>query len=92
MKDVWLFVKWQYSKLEFWQKIFIVNFFLMGFTAARTDEVSRYIFIFTIMVPFLYMTKWFLIDSIRASWKKFKEQKANLFNTIKEADNASKSN
>ncbi len=84
MKDVILFIKWQYSKLEFWQKVFIVNFFIMGFTAARTDEISKYLFVLSVAVPFLFMTKWFVIDSIRDSWKKFKSQKANLFNTIKE--------
>ena len=84
MKDVWLFLKWQYSKLEFWQKVYLVNFFLMGFTAFRTDEVSRVIFYITLIVPLAFMVKWFVIDSIRASWRKFKSDKANLFNTIKE--------
>ncbi len=84
MKDVWLFVKWQYGKLEFWQKVYFVNFFLMGFTAFREDETSKIIFYCTILVPFLYMCKWFIFDQIKDSWKKFKEQKANLFNTIKE--------
>lgn len=84
MSDVWLFVKWQYSKLEFWQKVYLVNFFVMGFTAFRFDEVSRTIFYCTLLVPFGFMVKWFVIDSIRDSWRKFKSDKANLFNTIKE--------
>ncbi len=84
MKDFWLFVKWQYAKLEFWQKVFIVNFFLLGFTAFRTDEVSRTIFYITMFVPFLYMVKWFVIDQTIDSWKRFKQNKENLFNTIKE--------
>ncbi len=84
MNDLWLFVKWQYEKLEFYQKVYIVNFFLMGFTAFREDEVSRTIFYCTIVIPFLFMCKWFIIDSLIDNWRKFKEQKSNLFNTIKD--------
>lgn len=84
MKDFWLFVKWQYAKLEFWQKVFFVNFFIMGFTAFRTDDTSQAVFVCTMLLPFLFMVKWFVIDSIVDSWKRFKEDKANLFNTIKE--------
>lgn len=84
MKDFMLFIKWQYAKLEFWQKVYLVNFFLLGFTAFRTDEVSRVIFYITLLVLFVYMVKWFVIDSMIDSWKKFKQEKANLFNTIKE--------
>ena len=84
MKDFALFVKWQYSKLESWQKIFLVNFFLLGFTAFRTDEISRAIFLITLIVPALYTVKWFVIESMIDSWKKFKQEKAELFNTIKE--------
>lgn len=84
MKDVLLFIKWQYQKLEFYQKIFILNSFVMGFTLAREDEISKIIFYCSLMVPLLFLCKWFIIDSIRDNWKKFKEQKSNLFNTIKE--------
>lgn len=84
MKDLWLFCKWQYAKLELYQKIFILNFFVMGITMARKDEISSYIFFGTVLIPFLFMIKWFVIDSIIDNYKKFKEQKANLFNTIKE--------
>lgn len=84
MKDFMLFIKWQYAKLEFWQKVYLVNFFLLGFTAFRTDEVSKVIFYITLLVPFVYMVKSFVIDSMIDSWKKFKQEKANLFNTIKE--------
>lgn len=84
MKDVWLFIKWQYSKLEFWQKIYIVNFFLMGFTAFRTDDISKTIFYCTVLLPFVYMVKWFVIDTTIESWKRFKKNKSELFETIKE--------
>lgn len=84
MKDVWLFVKWQLSKMEFWQKVFFVNMFVMGFTALRTDETSKMIFMITIFVPFAYMVKWFVLEPMFASWRKFKDDKANLFNTIKD--------
>lgn len=83
MNDVWLFVKWQYSKLEFWQKVYLVNFFVMGFTALRTDETSKTIFMLTIAVPFLFMVKWFVIDQIISSWQKFKKEKSELFETIR---------
>ena len=84
MKEIWLFIKWQYSRFEFWQKVFIVNSFAMGFTAFRSDEVSRTIFYITLFVPFLAMIKWFVIDQMIASWNKFKKEKAELFTTIKE--------
>jgi hypothetical protein len=84
MKDFLLFVKWKYSKLEGWQKIYILNFFVMGFTAFRTDPVSTAIFYFTIFLPFAFMCKWFLIDTTISSWHKFKREKAELFTTIKD--------
>ena len=84
MKDFLLFVKWQYAKLEFWQKVFIVSSFVMGFTAFRTDELSRVLFWTSLMIPVVYMFKWFVIDSMIENWKRFKKEKANLFNTIKE--------
>lgn len=84
MKEFWLFIKWQYNKLELWQKIFLVNMFIMGFTAFRSDEVSQTIFYITLMVPFVAMIKWFVIDQMIESWQRFKKEKSELFNTIRE--------
>lgn len=83
MKEIWLFIKWHYKKLETWQKIFLVTMFLMGFTAFRTDEVSRAIFYITLCVPFIFMTKWFMLDPLVNSWKTYKKEKAEMFDVIK---------
>ena len=83
MKEIFLFLKWQYSKLEFWQIVFLVNAFVMGFTAFRTDEISKFIFQLAIIVPLLYMIKWFVIERVIDSWKAYKKEKAELFQVIK---------
>ncbi len=83
MKEIVSFIKWQWNKLETWQKIFMFSMFLMGFTAFRTDEVSRVIFYATSAVPFIFMAKWFMLDPLLDSWKSYKKEKAELFDVIK---------
>ena len=83
MKEVLLFVKWQWNKWEFWQKCFVVSSAFFGAGLTATPPYSHYLFAVPAIVVFGFMTKWMLWDGTKNAWDSYKKEKAELFDTIK---------
>ena len=79
IKDIINFVQWQWRKFEFWQKCFICSSFFFGAAVVSEPPYTFYLSIVPMVVVFSYMTKWMIWDAAKASWKKYQEEKKNLF-------------
>lgn len=80
------FLKWQWSKWIFWQKMFIASI-TVQLSSAFMPEPYDNIFRFTgIFVVFAFAFKWFVWDNAVKSWNDYKQERHGIFNTIKESD------
>lgn len=86
IKDILTFVKWQWTKFEFWQKCFIASSSFFGAGVYAEHPYSVYLFMVPIIIVFGFTARWFIIDPLKDSWKKFQTEKAQLFTTIKESE------
>jgi len=95
MKEVWLFLKWKWAKFTFADKCWFGGAFLVGsgtyemWTHPQDPIPLRVLVGFGLW--FTVLTKWFIVDQIKDQWLKYKKEKSELFNTIKESEHASKS-
>ncbi len=86
MKELINFIKWQWSKWEFWQKSFIISSAFFGAGVTASAPYSIYLFMVPASVMLFWMTKWLVWDGARTAWLNYKKEKANLFNSIKDSD------
>jgi len=85
-KEIVNFVQWQWNKYEFWQKCFVASSAFFGAALVAPAPYGQYLSFVPMCVIFSFMTKWLVWDGAKAQWKKYKEEKENLFTTIKESD------
>lgn len=83
IKEIFLFVKWQWHKWQTWQKGYIVCAFFAGAGVFAPKPYDVYLFAVPMLMLFLWTAKWWMIDPMMESWKAYKNEKQNLFNTIK---------
>ena len=79
------FLKWQWSKWIFWQKMFLASItvqILSVFMSSPYDDIFRFT---GIGVVFAFAVKWLIIDNIVKSWNTYKEERQDMFNTIKDS-------
>lgn len=84
IKDIVLFLQWQWNKFQFWQKCFIFSSFFFGGALVAEPPYVFYFTLVPLIVVFGFAFKWFFIDPTLEAWKKFQDEKENLFSTIKE--------
>lgn len=79
------FIKWQWSKWVFWQKMFLASIIVQLASTFMPDPYND-IFRFTgIVVVLGFAVKWFIWDSIVNSWNNYKQERQNMFNDIKDS-------
>ncbi len=83
MRDILMFVQWQWREFEFWQKCFIIITPAMIASVFLPAPYDRYLYLASMSVVFAFFTKWIVWDGIKSSYAKFKQQRDNLFNEIK---------
>lgn len=83
MKEVILFIKWQWKRWELWQRCYIVGAFFFGVGLGLPSPYRNYVMVVPVVMLFLAIAKWFMIDPIRSSWEKYKKEKSGLFEVIK---------
>lgn len=85
---IWHFIKWQWNKWESWQKWWIIMAFLFGAgISASTDTLIGQICLYvSLSIFFYFLTKWAIVEPVRSSWRSFKDEQGNLFDTIKNSD------
>jgi hypothetical protein len=87
MKEQIQFVRWLFSGLELWQWFLLISMFLnVGSLFAIGTEISSNMNLAGMSILLIVCTKWFMIDPLKASWARYKEQRNTLLTTIKNSD------
>ena len=88
MKKFLAFIKWHYKSWSFTQKIWMLGGGCFGYGLPdylKTNEVNTAMILACCCWGTVFL-KWFVWDSIKASWLKYKQHRNELFNTIKSSD------
>jgi hypothetical protein len=87
MKEQIKFVRWLFSGLELWQWLMLTSMFLnVGSLFAIGTEMSSNMNLAGMSILLVVCSKWFVIDPLRVSWARYKEQRNTLLTTIKNSD------
>lgn len=85
MKELLDFIKWQWSRWEFWQKCYIVGAFFAGAGVFAPRPYDFYLLGIPMIVLFVWCGKWMVWDQVKSSWDKYQTEKQGLFPTIKDS-------
>lgn len=83
MKEVLLFIKWQWNKWQFWQKCYMLGAFLMGMSLGMPDPYRTYVMIVPAVMLFATLGKWWVWDGLIDAWNSYKKEKSEMFSVIK---------
>ena len=87
MKEQIGFIRWWFSKLELWQWILILSLvFNVGSLFALGTEISSDMNLVGMILLLIVFFKWFVLDPLKTSWARYKEQRNTLLTTIKDSD------
>jgi protein-S-isoprenylcysteine O-methyltransferase Ste14 len=86
MKEIVGFIAWQWRKWELWQKIFILNVFLFAVAVTLPNPYDVYIVGALMFAMLAWTLKWAVWDNVRANWQKYRQERNQLFTTIKNSD------
>lgn len=86
MKEFIGWVRWTWRNWEPWQKMFMFAMFLQGAGWGLGGDYGIYITSLGVIIVFSYIFKWFVYDSMKASWNKYKEHRNELLTTIKNSE------
>jgi protein-S-isoprenylcysteine O-methyltransferase Ste14 len=86
MKEIFGFIGWQWRKWELWQKIFIVSMTVFVGAVLLPNPYDVYV-VGTLMFVMLGWTfKWAVWDNVQANWQKYKQERNQLLQIIKDSD------
>ena len=86
MKEQIGFIRWWFSKLEFWQWILLSSLLLnVGSLFALGTEISSDMNLAGMILLLIVFFKWFVLDPLKTSWTRYKEQRNSLLTTIKDS-------
>lgn len=83
--ELFRWLRWTWSTCESWQKMFIFAMFLQGAGFGMGGNYGIYVTGLGMTIVFCYLMKWFVYDSLKASWAKYKEHRNALLTTIKDS-------
>ena len=86
MMELIRFLRWQWNKWEPWQKLWIIGAGFFGAGVAADEPLKFYFLAIPITIMFVCSFKWFVWEPMIKSWSSYKEEKQNLFETIKTSD------
>jgi hypothetical protein len=91
MKEQIGFIRWWCSKLEIWQWILLASLVLnVGSPLANLfaigTEISSNMNLVGMILLLIVFFKWFMLDPLKTSWTRYKEQRNSLLTTIKDSD------
>jgi uncharacterized membrane protein len=86
MKEQIGFIRWWFSKLELWQVFLLASLLLnVGSLFAIGTEISSNMNLIGMVLLLIVVFKWAVLDSLKTSWTRYKEQRNSLLNTIKDS-------
>jgi hypothetical protein len=87
MKEQIGFIRWWFAKLELLQWFLLVSLVLnVGSLFTIGTEISSNMNLIGMVLLLIVFFKWFVLDSLKTSWNRYKEQRNSLLTTIKESD------
>jgi len=87
MKEQIGFIRWWFSKLEIWQWILLASLVLnVGSLFALGTSLSSDMNLVGMILLLIVFFKWFVLDPLKTSWARYKEQRNTLLTTIKDSD------
>lgn len=84
MKEVWAFLRWQAARFNTGDWIWFVGCGFIGAGISASPERAPTLYTIGGLVMASLFVKWFIWDTARSQWDRYKREKAELFNTIKE--------
>jgi len=86
MKKFLAFLKWHWDSWRFGQRVYIIGAFFMGIGLKDTIETGTPSLSVKIGLAIWcsVLLKWFFWDTIADSWKRFEQERKDLFKTIDE--------
>ncbi len=91
MREIFRFIQWQWSKFEFWQKCFVGSSAFFGAALVADQPLANYLFAAPMLVTGSFLIKWVIIDGTRAAWGRYKKERNELLDTIKNSEFKAKS-
>jgi dolichyl-phosphate-mannose--protein O-mannosyl transferase len=86
MKEQINFVRWLFSGLELWQWVLVLSLVLnVGSLFALGTELSSPMNTAGMFLLLVVFFKWFMLDPLKSSWSRYKEQRNSLLTTIKDS-------
>ncbi len=86
MKEFLGWLAWTWRNWEPWQKMFMFAMFLQGAGWGLGGDYGLYVTGLGMIIVMGYILKWFVWDSAKASWAKYKEHRNELLTTIKHSE------
>ena len=83
MKDLLGYISWVWRNWEWWQRSFIVGMILNGASVFASKPYDIILGITGFGIIMFWLGKWWIVDVLMESYKKYKKQREELFNTIK---------
>ena len=86
MKEQIGFIRWWFSKLELWQWVLVLSLILnIGSLFALGTELSSPMNTAGMFLLLVVFFKWFMLDPLKSSWSRYKQQRNSLLTTIKDS-------
>lgn len=84
MKEVWSFIRWQAARFKFTDWVWFLGCGFVGAGISASPERAQTFYLIGGGLMMLLVLKWFIWDTTRSQWERYKREKADLFKTIKE--------
>jgi hypothetical protein len=87
MKEQLGFIRWLFSGLELWQWVLLLSLVLnVGSLFALGTEIASPMNAVGMTLLLIVFFKWFMLDPLKSSWARYKQQRNGLLTTIKDSD------
>ena len=86
MKEILGFIAWQWRKWELWQRIYIVGMTVFLGAVLLPTPYDVYVVLALTGAILAWTFKWAVWDNLQANWQKYRQERNQLFTTIKNSD------
>lgn len=86
MKEVVGFVSWLWLRLERWQKMFILAVLVQVIALFLTPPWAFWLSWSGAVIVLAYLFKWAVWDGVSSAWRKYQQERNQLFTTIRDSD------
>lgn len=86
MREIYKFVLWRWQNWETWQKLFVFAMLLQVVGMFIPGTAGNAVWGIGFAVILYFIAKWFIWDTVKSSWQKYKSHRNELLTTIKDSD------